>query len=300
MAPAKRESSRIDETQLKKPRASEHEPPKSLSHRNVRAALNPADCDMDFNVEGNGLRGSALHEEGFAYCWSGCWANVGITGGKYCFGCKIILHQPVVMEDTALEQQHISRMGISRGDDVVRNPGESTNSFGFGGTGKFSNSGNFFDYGEKFGLCDNIICAVDLDSKPMACISFFKNGKFLGLAKHFDAGSDGLGPVDSPIKIRLWERAIFPHVLLKNTVLLQFGIDDGLVPEDGYRPWADAILDGNSIVGPSFSVQNNCEVIMMVGLPASGKTSWAENHVKGHPEKRYVLLGTDLVLEQMK
>lgn len=123
----------------------------------------------------------------------------------------------------------------------------------------------------------------------------------MGLAKPFDAGFDGLGIVGSPIKIRQWERAIFPHVLLKNTVvLLQFSIDDGVVPEDGYKPWADAILDGNSVVGPVFSNQNNCEVIMMVGLPASGKTSWAENNVKEHPEKRYLLLGTDLVLDQMK
>ncbi|KAL5151281.1 Heterogeneous nuclear ribonucleoprotein U-like protein 1 [Glycine soja] len=39
---------------------------------------------------------------------------------------------------------------------------------------------------------------------------------------------------------------------------------------------------------------------MMVGLPASGKTTWAEKWVKDHPEKRYVLLGTNSILDQMK
>lgn len=39
---------------------------------------------------------------------------------------------------------------------------------------------------------------------------------------------------------------------------------------------------------------------MMVGLPASGKTTWAEKWVKHHPEKHYILLGTNLILEQMK
>lgn len=38
----------------------------------------------------------------------------------------------------------------------------------------------------------------------------------------------------------------------------------------------------------------------MLGLPASGKTTWAENMVMEHPEKRYVLLGTNLAMEQMK
>jgi heterogeneous nuclear ribonucleoprotein U-like protein 1 len=40
--------------------------------------------------------------------------------------------------------------------------------------------------------------------------------------------------------------------------------------------------------------------MMMVGLPASGKSTWAEKWMKEHPEKRYVLLGTNLALDQMK
>ena len=39
---------------------------------------------------------------------------------------------------------------------------------------------------------------------------------------------------------------------------------------------------------------------MTVGLPASGKSTWAENWVKEHQEKRFILLGTNLALEQMK
>ena len=33
-----------------------------------------------------------------------------------------------------------------------------------------------------------------------------------------------------------------------------------------------------------------CEVLMMVGLPGSGKTYWAENWIKAHPNKKYNLL----------
>ncbi|KAL2489130.1 SPRY domain-containing protein [Forsythia ovata] len=80
---------------------------------------------------------------------------------------------------------------------------------------------------------------------------------------------------------------------------LQFSIEDGLDPEEGYKPWASAIEERNTILGPAFS-NSDCEVILMVGLPAFGKTTWAEKWVKEHLERRYVLLGTNLALEQMK
>eukprot|EP00249_Psilotum_nudum_P002916 c16173_g1_i3 orf=2-187(-) len=38
---------------------------------------------IDFAVGKDGVLGSALHGEGFAYCWSVAQANLGITGGKY-------------------------------------------------------------------------------------------------------------------------------------------------------------------------------------------------------------------------
>lgn len=255
----------------------------------------------DFNIEGNGLLGSALHDHGFAYCWSGARANVGITGGKYYFSCKVISAQPVAMEDTPPDQQHVCRVGISRGDDRVGNLGETEHSFGFGGTGKFSTGGKFLDYGEKFGVGDTIICAVNLEDKPLASIGFYKNGSWLGVAKHFDDGSKGVGVVGSPRNQLQWESALFPHVLLKNVVVeVQFSLEEGLPVLEGYEPWASALSNGNAILGPTFSSPKDCEVMMMVGLPASGKTTWAEKWIKDHPEKRYVLLGTNLVLDQMK
>ncbi|TXG47286.1 hypothetical protein EZV62_026580 [Acer yangbiense] len=36
------------------------------------------DCDLDFDIEDNGLKGSAIHQEGFAYCWSGARANISV------------------------------------------------------------------------------------------------------------------------------------------------------------------------------------------------------------------------------
>ncbi|XP_071718334.1 uncharacterized protein, partial [Rutidosis leptorrhynchoides] len=263
-----------------------YEPHSLITNHHV--VLNPADCDLDFNIEGNGLKGSALYEHGFAYCWSGARANIGITGGRYCFSCKIVSAQNVDMEDTPLDQQHLCRVGISRLNDPVGHLGETEHSFGFGGTGKFSNNGKFSSYGERFSVGDTILCAVDLESTPMASISFAKNGKWLGLATQFNPGSN-------------WEAGFFPHVLLKNVeVEMQFSYEDGLVPQDGYRPWSCAFEDGKGVMGPAFLDVCICELIMMVGLPGSGKTTWAERWVNDHPEKRYILLGTNLALDKMK
>ncbi|GFZ06259.1 hypothetical protein Acr_18g0004290 [Actinidia rufa] len=215
------------------PNPNSDEPEAKKSKATQRVVLNPADCDLDFNIEGNGLQGFALHEQGFAYCWSGARANVGISRGKYCFGCKIISAQPVVMEDTPIDQQHLCRLGISRGDDSAGNLGRPSTALGL----------------------------VALENLLLQAST----------AKHFNAGSSGLGVVDSQIR-RL------PRL----------------------QTLACALDDGNAITGPIFSNPRDCELMMMVGLPASGKSTWAEKWVKEHPEKRYVLLGTNLALDQMK
>ncbi|XP_068497042.1 uncharacterized protein [Phaseolus vulgaris] len=299
MASTKRRLEEEENAHLLSKKVRESAPESDVSASTLRVILNPADCDLDFNIDRCGLAGYGLHGEGFAYCWSGARANVGIIRGKYCFGCKVVSEQLVDMNDTVPEQQHICRLGISRGNDTVGNLGESRHSFGYGGTGKFSNSGRFVNFGDRFGVGDTIICCVDLESKPLASIGFSKNGKWLGVAAQFDVAS--LGVVDSPPGNLLWKSALFPHVLLKNVeVQMQFSVGDGLVPEEGFKPWASAVEDANIVMGPTFSDPKDCEMIMMVGLPASGKTTWAEKWVRDNPEKRYVLLGTNLILDQMK
>ena len=47
-------------------------------------------------------------------------------------------------------------------------------------------------------------------------------------------------------------------------------------------------------------VDSLLQVLMMIGLPASGKTTWAEKHSRQNPEKRYTILGTNLIMEKMK
>eukprot|EP00249_Psilotum_nudum_P019851 c27447_g1_i1 orf=687-2546(-) len=267
-----------------------------------KVALNRVDCNIDFTVANNGLSGKALHEGGFAYCWSGARANLGIKDGRYCFGCRVVAIQPVEMEDTPDDQQNLCRVGVSRGDDNVGSLGESEHSFGYGGTGKFSNSGKFLDYGGRFGVGDTIICAVDLDTKTSeGKVAFAKNGNWLGVARKFNIGPNGLALGESYKGKLKWEGALFPHVLLKNVeIRMLFSTDDGLRALEGFQPWDTAHQDGNGMEGPKLGDCKDSEVMMMVGLPAAGKTTWAEKWAMDHPEKRYMLLGTNLVLDLMK
>ncbi|XP_013178552.1 PREDICTED: heterogeneous nuclear ribonucleoprotein U-like protein 2 isoform X2 [Papilio xuthus] len=43
-----------------------------------------------------------------------------------------------------------------------------------------------------------------------------------------------------------------------------------------------------------------CEVILMVGMPGSGKTYWVKNHVTEYPERRYNVLSTGALFEKMR
>eukprot|EP00479_Gromia_sphaerica_P007253 TRINITY_DN2352_c0_g1_i1.p1 TRINITY_DN2352_c0_g1~~TRINITY_DN2352_c0_g1_i1.p1 ORF type:complete len:71 (+),score=6.98 TRINITY_DN2352_c0_g1_i1:275-487(+) len=42
------------------------------------------------------------------------------------------------------------------------------------------------------------------------------------------------------------------------------------------------------------------EVVMLIGLPACGKTSWANRYRDENKNKNYTILGTDEILTQMK
>lgn len=61
------------------------------------------------------------------------------------------------------------------------------------------------------------------------------------------------------------------------------------------------VSEDKLIIGPVRALsRNECEVIVLIGLPGAGKTYWAENYANEHIEKRFNILGTKTLLDKMK
>lgn len=68
---------------------------------------------------------------------------------------------------------------------------------------------------------------------------------------------------------------------------------------DGYELIA-LIPEEKYISGPQRPLnRKDCEVILMVGLPGSGKTTWTLNHIQENPLKRYYVIGADSLIAKM-
>ena len=82
--------------------------------------------------------------------------------------------------------------------------GEEPNSYGYGGTGRFSTNSRFQIYGERFEKGDVITACVNFEVMPPQII-YCKNGKWLGPALKLHG-----------YQVGQHEAALFPHILLKN------------------------------------------------------------------------------------
>ncbi|KAI8122144.1 Heterogeneous nuclear ribonucleoprotein U-like protein 1 [Lucilia cuprina] len=68
---------------------------------------------------------------------------------------------------------------------------------------------------------------------------------------------------------------------------------------EGYELIA-LIAEEKYIPGPQRPENRSaCEVILMVGLPGAGKTTWVLNHIKENPDKRYHVIGADALIAKM-
>uniref|UniRef100_A0A672STG7 Heteroous nuclear ribonucleoprotein U like 1 n=1 Tax=Sinocyclocheilus grahami TaxID=75366 RepID=A0A672STG7_SINGR len=246
-------------------------------------------CDLHFKVSRDRCSGYPLTIEGFAYLWSGARATYGVNKGRMCYELKVLEYLPVKHLPSSEPDPHVVRVGWSL-DSCSTQLGEEAFSYGYGGTGKKSTCCKFEDYGEKFGESDVIGCYIDFDNHEQVEMAFSKNGKWLDVAFHVS-------------KEELAGRALYPHILVKNcSVGFNFGqrADPFFPLQDGYT-FIGAVNIENRVrgtVGPTN--KSDFEVLMMVGLPACGKTTWATKHAKMNPEKKYNILGTNAIMEKMK
>lgn len=227
-----------------------------------------------------------MHNDNFCHMWAGTRASYGFTNGKVYYEVKITENCPIAQDK---EQLHMLRVGWSTLDTSMQ-LGEEKFSYAYTSTAKKGMDKEFTNYGVIFNKNDIVGCYLDLTPNKTVELFYTLNGTELGSAFSIS-------------KEELDSRPLFPHVLSKNcTFVCNFGQEEAWCECPLYMQ--HYIFVGNvqlkdRIVGPRRPNERaDCEVIMMCGLPAVGKTTWARKHAAENPDKRYNILGIDTLVEK--
>uniref|UniRef100_A0A8C5QFA1 Heteroous nuclear ribonucleoprotein U like 1 n=1 Tax=Leptobrachium leishanense TaxID=445787 RepID=A0A8C5QFA1_9ANUR len=251
--------------------------------------LDNYNSDLHFKLDKDRTTGYPLTIEGFAYLWSGGRATHGVNKGRVCFEMKVIEEIAVGHLPASEPDPHVVRIGWSL-DSCSTQLGEELFSYGYGGTGKKSTNCKFENYGQPFAEHDVIGCYIDFETHSDVEMSFSKNGQPLGMA--YRVRRETLGT-----------NALFPHVLVKNcSVEFNFGQRAepfcSIVPGFTFLQQVPPFERVRGSLPPKN--KGECEIVMMMGLPGAGKTTWAMKHAVENPEKKYNILGTNAIMEKMK
>uniref|UniRef100_A0A3B3IB00 Si:ch211-107m4.1 n=1 Tax=Oryzias latipes TaxID=8090 RepID=A0A3B3IB00_ORYLA len=250
--------------------------------------FDPYNCHLHFEVGPDGCSGQPRFWDRFPLLWSGCRLTHGVQQGMVGFEVrverKLLISQA---EDGEVREPYGLRVGWSAADSSLL-LGENELSFAYDGRGKKVQSGKEEMFGEPLTDGDIIGCYASFSADHVE-LSFHKNGRLMGVAFSFSVS-------------RLRGRALFPHVLCRSCSVRLFS--DPAAPEWYPGPPGFTSLTAlptrqrirSSSAPPS---KTQCEVVMMVGLPGSGKSFWAQTHMKEHPDKHYKLLGTQELLTCM-
>lgn len=240
--------------------------------------------DLNLKIGEDMISGQPENKKGWGYAYAGARSTYGFNSGKVCYEVKF-----TEALDCSLEKEgnrHDLRVGWST-DDASLQLGEDPLSWCYAGAaGKMANNSTFEEYGEKIEQGDIVGAFVDLEGETIK-MTFMKNGNNQGEAYQI-------------LKSEMGGRSLFPHILAKN---VKFEVNFG-----GMEAWKEPLPGGyieaaksdHKVRGkPRIQKREDCELIMMVGLPASGKTTWVNKFIKENPYKNYNIIGTTAILNKM-
>ncbi|XP_061756196.1 heterogeneous nuclear ribonucleoprotein U-like protein 2 isoform X1 [Nerophis ophidion] len=281
-----------EEIRYKRAKAPQAPLERDMTQQEVEDAvkLDSYDSHLHFHISQDGVCGQPRFWDRFPLLWSGCRLTHGVSQGRVGFEARLerTLSSNTVEGGLEGSESYGMRVGWSLSQTSLL-LGEEAFSFAYDAGARKVTSGQEEDYGETFSEGDIIGCYASFSTNGSVQLSFHKNGRFLGVAFSLEA-SELLG------------RALFPHVLCKNCAV-RFLLDPAApawyCSPPGFTPLValPAGLRLRSTLGPNSRAQS--EVVLMVGLPAAGKSHWAKAHVRQHPEKRYRLLSTEELLACM-
>ncbi|RXN35174.1 heterogeneous nuclear ribonucleo U 2 [Labeo rohita] len=251
--------------------------------------LDSYNCDLHFEVDSDGSSGQPLFWEKFPLLWSGCRMTHGFCQGKVGFEAKFVKRLSAPALDKSSDPDlHVLRVGWSV-DNTSLQLGEVELSYGFDGRGRIVTAGKEEVFGEPFTEGDVIGCYAFISETGEAKLSFHKNGRSLGVAFHLNSSTLG-------------GQALYPHVLCKNC-----SVSVNLNPDTPWHPFPAGFCTLLSLPPGQrtralllTASKSECEVLMTVGLPGSGKTHWAQDHMIQNPKKCYNLLSTNSILNCMR
>ncbi|KAK7872903.1 hypothetical protein R5R35_004225 [Gryllus longicercus] len=233
------------------------------------------DSDLNLVIDENFTAASPLHRRGFSYLQAGARATFGFFSGKVCFEVKVLQCGKVSSRQGHLNT-HLLRVGWSPRKSSLA-LGSDHKSYGYDNAGRVSTIGEIVDYGKMFST-GHVVGAYMDAAEDVVTLSFTLNGEDMGVAYQIPQSE-------------IQKEPLFPHILTKNiSYECNFGSEKPWFPlKEGYT-FVAHVNKVCRIAGPRRpKSQSECEVILMVGLPKSGKTTWVNEFREKHPGMYYVI-----------
>jgi len=258
------------------------EPPLKRKYWKALVSLN-AEQDSDLDVVINPATEiiSTNPVRGFGLIWSSARATVGVTKGQHWFECKILRELPVTSEIQS-KGDHAARIGWSTQGSSL-SLGNSAESFCYCSTGKAYNKSRFLNFGVPVEVGDTFAAFIDCDGRE---IRFAVNGRDVGCSYRFPSHLHG--------------RPFYPHVSIKNMECqLNFGTKTPSFKSPHPRFELIEFASKWMLDFPP-PTRYPPELLVLVGLPFSGKTKLAYEYQRTTPDRHFEVLSVNSIIDKMK